>query len=56
MFRSNTPAEGEFRQELWQRLQNNLPQSPRGRAVRPPPEENDHISGRQSHGRRHGVG
>jgi hypothetical protein len=39
MFRSDTPSEAEFRREYRQWLQDNLPESLRGRTVRPPPQE-----------------
>ena len=39
MFHHDTPEEADFRRELRQWLEANLPQPLRGRAVRPPPEE-----------------
>jgi alkylation response protein AidB-like acyl-CoA dehydrogenase len=39
MFHDDTPAEADFRRELRQWLEANLPHSIRGRAVRPPPDE-----------------
>jgi alkylation response protein AidB-like acyl-CoA dehydrogenase len=39
MFRHDSPAEAEFRQEVRTWLDANLPGSLRGRATRPPPEE-----------------
>src|SRR6478735_7331378 len=39
MFHHDTPEEADFRRELRQWLEANLPRSLRGRAVRPPPEE-----------------
>jgi alkylation response protein AidB-like acyl-CoA dehydrogenase len=39
MFHHDTPEEEDFRREVREWLEANLPQSLRGRAVRPPPEE-----------------
>jgi alkylation response protein AidB-like acyl-CoA dehydrogenase len=39
MFRHDSPAEAEYRQEVRTWLESNLPASLRGRATRPPPEE-----------------